>query len=235
MAPEGSLERRPGSPQPGRGRLLAVDDPVSFEGKDVPEPIFLAILSEAVKAIEADGIPYGLLGGVASAVHGRPRWTHDIDFFVRAEDAPRVLDALERADFATQRTNPHWLFKGIKRGVLVDVLFRAKGDLYLDDEMIARLRRVEFKGCPVMVIPPEDLLVIKAIIHDEETPRHWGDALGVIAGSDLDWDYLLARAQHGARRVLSLLLYAQSTDLVVPEEVIRSLFETIYSSKEMGS
>jgi hypothetical protein len=101
--------------------------------------------------------------------------------------------------------------------------------------MIARLRRVAFKGRRIMVIPPEDLLVIKAIIHDEETPRHWADALGIIASSDLDWDYLLARAQHGARRVLSLLLYAQSTDLVVPDAVIRSLFETIYPSREAES
>src|SRR5207249_4985906 len=117
--------------------------------------------------------------------------------------------------FATQRTNPHWLFKGIKRGVLVDVLFRARGDIYLDDEMIERLVETDFHGVRLKTVPREDLLVIKAIIHDEETPRHWSDALALIAAADLDWEYLLRRAQHGARRVLSLLLYAQSADLVV--------------------
>jgi len=111
----------------------------SFEGRTVPEGTFVRVLGEAIAAIEGERIPYGLLGGVASAVLGRPRWTHDADVFVRPVDAPSVLGALERAGFETQRTNPHWLFKGIKEGVLVDVLFRARGDIYLDDEMIERL------------------------------------------------------------------------------------------------
>ena len=43
-------------------------------------------------------------------------------------------------------------------------------------------------------LAPEDLVVMKAISHDEESPRHWHDALGVLATVDLDWDYLLERA-----------------------------------------
>jgi hypothetical protein len=46
----------------------------------------------------------------------------------------------------------------------------------------------------------------------------------------MDWDYLLHRAkQHGARRVLSVLLYAQSNDLTVPNATIRDLFDAIYA------
>jgi hypothetical protein len=66
------------------------------------------------------------------------------------------------------------------------------------------------------------------VIHDEQTPRHWGDALGVIADSELDWDYLARRARKGARRVLALLLYAQSNDLVVTDETVRALFDSLY-------
>src|SRR5437588_4221427 len=200
----------------------------SFEGETVSEETFVRVLGQGIGALERAKIPYGMLGGVASAILGRPRWTHDADVFVRPVDAPAALEALERAGFETQRTNPHWLFKGIKEGVLVDVLFRARGDIYLDDEMIERLVESDFQGVPLKTIPAEDLVVIKAIIHDEETPRHWSDALALIASTDLDWDYLLRRAQHGARRVLSLLLYAQSADLVVPERVIRGLFDAIY-------
>ena len=46
--------------------------------------------------------------------------------------------------------------------------------------------------------------------------------------SDLDWDYLERRARRAPRRVLSLLIYAQSIDLFVPNRVIRSLFEAAY-------
>ena len=88
----------------------------------------------------------------------------------------------------------------------------------------------EFEGLKVRFVPPEDLLIIKAVVHDEATPRHWYDALGILAASDLDWDYLIRRARRAQHRVLSLLLYAQSKDLAVPNRVIRRLFENIYNS-----
>ena len=204
----------------------------SFEGETVSEEIFVRVLREAVSALEGAQIPYGALGGVASAVLGRPRWTHDADVFVRPVDAPAALDALADAGFDTQRTNPHWLFKGIKDGVLVDVLFRARGDIYLDDEMIERLVDTEFQGVPLKTIPPEDLIVIKAIIHDEETPRHWNDAIAILASSDLDWEYLVRRARSGPRRVLSLLLYAQSSDVAVPNAPIKDLFGLVFEGGE---
>jgi predicted nucleotidyltransferase len=203
-----------------------VPDP-SFESRVVDEDTFLGVLGETVQALRGREIPYVLIGGVASSILGRPRWTRDLDLFVRHEDALRTLDALTGAGFMTQRTDPFWLYKAIKHGVLVDVIFRSTGDIYLDDEMLARSRVEEFKGQRVRVLAPEDLLVIKAVVHDEKTPRHWYDALGIIGHADLDWDYLLRRARRAARRVLSLLLYAQSNDLLVPEEVIRELFEMI--------
>jgi hypothetical protein len=54
--------------------------------------------------------------------------------------------------------------------------------------------------------------------------------LAVVARCQLDWDYLVRRARrHGARRVLSLLLYAQSNDLVVPNGPIRALFDDVFA------
>lgn len=196
-----------------------------FDGEHVAEDVFFEVTAEAIATLDAAGIPYGVMGGLASAVLGRPRWTHDLDFFVRQIDADAAVDALEGVGFVTQRTDPHWLFKAVKRGVLVDLIFKAKGDLYLDDEMIERLVEADFKGVRMKVLPPEDLIVIKAIIHDEATPRHWHDALSIIADRDLDWDYLLRRARRGSRRVLSLLAYAQSVDIAVPEHAIRALIE----------
>ena len=86
----------------------------------------------------------------------------------------------------------------------------------------------DFKGQKVRLIPSEDLLVIKAVVNDEHIPRHWYDALGLISFCPLDWDYLVRRAkQFGARRVLSLLLYAQSNDLIVPSGPVKELFDAI--------
>jgi predicted nucleotidyltransferase len=195
---------------------------VNFEGWRVDEETLLRVAGEAIGAIERRNIPYAFIGGVASALYGRPRWTHDVDLFVRPQDADAVLDALGEEGFDIQRTDPFWLFKGIKEGVLVDVIFRSTGDIYLDDEMLERSAVEVFKGIKMRVVAPEDLVVIKAVVHDEKTPRHWFDALGI-----LDWDYLVRRARRASRRVGSLLLYAQSNDLLVPPAALRSLLELI--------
>ncbi len=191
---------------------------------------FVEVLGDAVSALEEAAIPYAVIGGIASSGFGRPRWTHDIDLFVRPKDARRALDCLSRVGFETERTDMTWLFKGFKRQVMVDVIFKSKGDLYFDDEMVQRSVTGQFQGRKVRFIPPEDLLVLKAVVHDEAGAHHWHDALGVIAGTSLDWSYLLKRAQRAPRRVLSLLTYAHSIDLPVPNRVIKTLFEQIYAS-----
>ncbi|HEX2030128.1 MAG TPA: nucleotidyltransferase [Actinomycetota bacterium] len=191
---------------------------------------FLGVLDAAVAAADESGIPYGIIGGITSFVMGRARWpTEDIDVFVRPEDAPTLLEALGRHGFQTERTDDNWIFKATRDDIVVDIIFRSEGDIFLDDDMLARIEEGEYHGRGLKLVPPEDVLVMKAIAHSEMTPRYWHDALGIIGRSELDWDYVLRRArQHGARRVLSLLLYAESNDLVVPRPVIESLFETIH-------
>lgn len=190
---------------------------------------FSVVLGEAVDALERAGLPYALIGGVASSGFGRPRSTRDIDLFVKPEDAPRALDLLAETGFRAERTDPRWLFKAFKHDIMVDIIFRSTGNIYLDDEMLGRAVRHEFHGHAARFIPPEDLLIMKAVVHDEAGPRHWHDALAVIASRELDWDYLIRRAQRAPRRVLSLLVYAHSLDLLVPNRVIRALVEQVYS------
>jgi predicted nucleotidyltransferase len=203
-----------------------------FERQHVEEEVFVGVLKAAVHAVGGAGIAYVMIGGIPSSVMGRNRWTEDgadIDFFVKAQDAKRTLEELENAGFLTKEAEPHWLFKATRDRVLVDVIYRSSGDIYLDDEMVERSFDGEFKGVPVRLVAAEDLIVMKAIAHREETARYWHDALGILGRTDLDWEYLLRRArQYGARRVLSLLVYGQSNDIAVPTHVIRELFAAIY-------
>jgi predicted nucleotidyltransferase len=202
--------------------------PPAFEKQNVDEPVFLEVLREVVETLERAEIPFLVIGGVASAVWGRPRYTQDIDIMVRPHDAKRALETLEEAGFATQETFEHWLYKGLKDGVIVDVLFQSSGGIYLDEEMLERRVVREFDGIKLPLSSAEDLIVMKAVAHEEATPRYWHDALSIIGRAELDWDYLLKRARMRARRILSLLLYAQSNDLVVPDRVVRELFETVH-------
>jgi predicted nucleotidyltransferase len=197
----------------------------------IPEEAFVAALAAAVEALEGESIPYVTVGGIASTVCGRERWTEDIDFLVREADAKRALDALGARGFDTEETNPKWIFKATRDSVVVDVIFWSKGNIVLDDDMLEHAAEAEFRGVRARVVAPEDLLVMKAIAHDEQSPRHWADALGLLAACRLDWDYLARRARFGPRRVLSLLIYAESNDLAVPPDAIRRLFESVYEQE----
>jgi predicted nucleotidyltransferase len=205
---------------------------VTVKQRDDAEDRFVSVLDDAVQAIEEAGIPYAMIGGIPSVVVGRPRWgpNEDIDFFVMPEDARKTLEALDGAGFETEERDPQWLFKAKRDGIVVDVIFRSSGDFYMDDEMIHRAFIGEFKGLKFRMLAPEDLVVMKALAHKEDTPQYWHDALSIIARSELDWEYLLKRAQVGPRRALSLLLYAQSNDLAVPDRTIRALFDMIYDA-----
>ena len=186
-----------------------------------------AAVEDAVGVLRDDGIPFLFVGGIAAGLLGRGRYTGDIDLFVRPEDSRRSLQSLERAGFETSELNPHWIFKGIRGSVLVDVLFTLKGDIRLDDEMLERAPVRTFLGVDIPLLPPEDLIIVKAIVFDEETPRHWYDALGMIAGGPLDWDYLVRRARKSPGRMLSLLTFARSNDLLVPRAAIERLYRMV--------
>lgn len=194
---------------------------------EIAEQPLLDVLDAVVAALDAEPIQYVFMGGIASAVHGRPRWTHDLDLFVRPEHAREALGVLKRAGFDTEEYDRYWLFKAVRDEVLVDIIFRSHGDIYLDDEMLARAVKAEFHGRAVPLIAPEDLLVIKAVVHAEYSPRHWHDALALLVRCDLDWPYVVSRARHGPRRLLSLLLYAQSNALPVPDPVVDELWALI--------
>jgi hypothetical protein len=150
-----------------------------------------------------------------------------MDVFVEPGDAPTLLEALARAGFETDQTNPSWLFKAAKEGVTVDLIFDAWGGIRFDAERRARVREVEFEGRRLPVLGPEDLLIMKANLFEEHKPRHWFDALALIK-PDLDWDYLVERARPLARQVLSLLLFGQQRGLPVPDQAIKELYDGVY-------
>jgi predicted nucleotidyltransferase len=196
--------------------------------------LFLRVLDQALDALGKAGIPFLLIGGVGSAVYGRDQGTRDIDVFVRPETARKVLEVLGARGFDTREVAERWLSKATKHGVLVDVIFRSSRDILLGDDMLARARVMPFRGRMVPIAPPEDLVVMKACAMSEDTSRYWYDAVSIIAHTELDWDYLVARArEHGARRLLSLMLFATSLDIVVPSEPIETLHEAIGRGRQV--
>jgi predicted nucleotidyltransferase len=190
-------------------------------------PPFVAVLEESITILNNARIPYVVGGGLAARAYGRRRMTKDIDIFVHRDNADRAIRALADAGFRTERTNPDWLYKAFKQDILVDIIFRSSGDIYIDPETIRRAGEVSVGGYRIRVLPPEDLLVMKIMTISPDTPRHWRDAMAVLRGARIDWPYLLRKAQIGPKRVLGILLFAQTEGVDVPDWVIQQLSDKL--------
>jgi predicted nucleotidyltransferase len=188
----------------------------------------LAVLDDAVAALRGAEITFLLMGGLATSVLGRDRGVTDIDVFVHDRDVGSVLAALQAAGFDTMVVSSNWLAKGFKDGVLVDVISRSTHDITLTDEILEHAIEVEVHGRRLRCVAPEDLIVMKAVATTEDTWRYWYDALSLLGRPDLDWVYLARRAkQHGAKRLVAMLFFARSMDLLVPDEVVEDLLDAV--------
>lgn len=192
------------------------------------EARLLAVLDDAVVAFRRSGIPFLLMGSIATSAMGRRRAVTDIDVFVRDHDVGSALASLEADGFDTMVVSKNWLAKAFKDEVLVDVISRSTHDITLTDEILAHTVEIDVAGRRLPAVSAEDLIVMKAVATSEDTSRYWFDALGLLGRPDLDWSYLARRAkQHGARRLLSLLFFARSIDLIVPDEILDELQDAV--------
>jgi hypothetical protein len=186
------------------------------------------VLRDCLTRLDDAGISYAIMGGLAVTTLSRPRWTHDIDIFLRPRDAARALKVLADAGYEIERYDHEWLFKAFRDDVTIDLIFQSSGNIYFDDEVERRRVQREFLGVSMPMVSPEDLLVIKSAADSELNHYHWFDALGLMVRQDLDWDYVLERSRSTQRHLLSLLVYADAADIDVPVDVIRELSARLY-------
>jgi hypothetical protein len=193
------------------------------------------VLVRVVDVLEQAGIPYALMGGLASAGVGRERTTKDVDFFLTADHADAALEALGGAGFRTERTDPGWLYKAFLDESPVDLIFESSGGIVFDEEMRSHRRELTVLGREVKALAAEDILLIKALANQEHRPQHWYDGIAIAVATELDWAYLLKRGRPYAPRLLSLLLYAVSEGARLPPEPLRELFEEAMRQVPSGS
>jgi predicted nucleotidyltransferase len=190
------------------------------------------VLRDATRALAQESIPHVVFGSIALRALGRTRAgaedREDVDLFIRPPDAPAARRALAGSGFDVEETDASRLNRATRDDVTVDLVFRTAGDLHLDQEMQDRAVFAPVDGVMASLIPPEDYAVMKAVLYEEHRPYEWFDALSLITRPDLDWPYLVRRAvRHGAQRVLSLLLYARSSGVAVPEDAVAELTRAV--------
>ena len=56
------------------------------------------------------------------------------------------MEALSQSQFETDEFDPAWIFKATKHRIRVDLIFRAHGNIYLDDAMLEHAVRTRIAG-----------------------------------------------------------------------------------------
>jgi predicted nucleotidyltransferase len=139
------------------------------------------------------GVPFALGGGLASWARGGPKTEHDIDFFVKPEDAERALAALADAGFRPERPVEEWLLKAYDGDLLIDLIFNpASGDV--DDELLGRADELEVAAVKMPVASLDDVMVTKLLALNEQEPD-FGGCLEIARSlrEQIDWDAVRER------------------------------------------
>jgi len=138
-------------------------------------------------------VPFALGGGLASWVRGGPKTEHDIDFFVKPEDAERALAALAEAGFRPERPVEEWLLKAYDGDLLVDLIFNpASGPV--DDELLGRADELEVAAVTMPVASLDDVMVTKLLALNEQE-SDFGGCLEIARSlrEQIDWGWVRER------------------------------------------
>ncbi len=147
-------------------------------------------MKRASAALRDAGVPFMLGGGLAAWARGGPPTDHDVDFFVREEDAEHALDALADAGFTPERPPEEWLLKAHDEDVLVDLIFRPAGGA-IEPAHFDRATEMEVLGHLVPVASVDDVLTTKLLALTEQEPDFQAVlALARALREQIDWDYV---------------------------------------------
>lgn len=126
-------------------------------------------LKRVLKALDAAGIPYMIVGSFASSHYGPYRSTRDIDIVITATPAQlRVfIETLPAAEYyrdlesAMEAHKRRDMFNilDMVTGFKTDLIFLKAGDF--DQEAFRRRRVDTIEGIPIYISSPEDVIIAK--------------------------------------------------------------------------
>ena len=154
----------------------------------------LAAMKKAAGVLQRADVPFLLGGGLAVWARGGPQTEHDVDLYLKEEDAERALEALAAAGFRTERPPEGWLLKAYDdEGTLVDLIFEPSGGPIGDDEF-ERAEELEVVALRIRVASLEDVLTQKLLSLKEQEPD-FGAVLeiGRAVREQIDWDEVRER------------------------------------------
>jgi hypothetical protein len=160
-----------------------------------------AIFEKLRAALDAVGVPYFVTGSFASAAHGVPRSTNDVDVVIAPtrQQLEQLLQHFPPADFAADREAAldalanRSLFNVIDYATLWKVDFILNQETPFDASRFLRRGLVEIAGVSVYTASAEDILITKLWWGKlGESERQIIDAAGIIQvqAEQLDLEYV---------------------------------------------
>jgi len=165
-------------------------------------------------ALDGAGIPYMIVGSLASNFHGIPRSTRDADFVVElASDRLGQLAARLGSGLTLRRQGSFETATGTMRYVVELALSPFVCELFVlsddphDRERFVRRMRVQMLGRAAFVASVEDTIITKLRwAADARRSKDREDVRSILAvrGADLDWAYLDQwTTAHGTKALLA--------------------------------
>lgn len=144
-------------------------------------------LKRAAAALQEQGIPYLLGGGLGCWARGGPPSSNDIDLMLKSEDAERAQQALADAGMRPENPPEHWLLKAWDGDILIDLIFEPSG-MRIDDEVIARGDELSVMAMHMLVMNLDDILITKLFALDEHS-ADYGDLILITRSlrEQIDW------------------------------------------------
>jgi hypothetical protein len=189
-----------------------------------------ACYARALAALTDAGVEF-LVGGGFALYFYLERWraTKDLDVFLRPGDLDPALAALDDAGFRTERTDPSWIAKGFRTGMLVDLIFCSyNGLLPVEASWFANGRAAELFGLPVRLVGPEEMIVSKAFVAARD--RFDGSDISWMIrmlGDRLDWERVERRLEAHWQILLWQLVHYLYVFPAHRDQVPRALVEKL--------
>ena len=142
-------------------------------GVDFDFEAILVTLKKSAGALRDAEIPFALGGGLAVWARGGAKTEHDVDFFVKPQDAERAQAALAAAGLRPETPPEGWLLKAWDGEVLVDLVFEPRGGP-VTDEWFARAEELDVYAVTMLVASLDDVLVSKLLALTEQNLEYSG-------------------------------------------------------------
>lgn len=165
-----------------------------------------AWLFQFIDPLEQQGIPYALVGSVASSIYGEPRATNDLDLVIQigTDDAGRLVAAFPEDKFYVPPVEVVRAELGRAHGAHLNIIAlegMTKAGLYPlpahQRTWFERRRSLEVAGRRIWVAAPEAVILNRLLFHREGGgEKHLRDVRAMMAalGASLDRPWLEAEA-----------------------------------------